>query len=133
MEVDALGVVIAAIAGWVVGAIWYGVLGKRWKAALGRGAEDIASADGKPPVVPMVISFVAELIMALLLGMVIGFAGGSTEVGAAIGAACWLGFIATTITVNNAYQGRSLALTLIDGGHWLVVLIVQGAILGSFG
>ena len=36
------------------------------------------------------------------------------------------GFVATTIVVNYAFQQRKLALTLIDGFHWLAVLIVQG-------
>ena len=43
------------------------------------------------------------------------------------------GFVATTITVNNAFQKRSFALTLIDGGHWLLVLLVQGTVLGLMG
>jgi hypothetical protein len=37
------------------------------------------------------------------------------------------------LTVNNTFASRPAALTLIDGGHWLVVLVVAGAILGLFG
>jgi hypothetical protein len=44
----------------------------------------------------------------------------------------WLGFIATTLTTNYAFSGHKYRLTAIDGGHWLVVLIVMGAILGGW-
>jgi hypothetical protein len=42
----------------------------------------------------------------------------------------WLGFVITTMAVNHAFQGERRRLTLIDGGHWLGVLLIQGAILG---
>ena len=45
----------------------------------------------------------------------------------------WLGFVVTTIAVNNAYAGRKLALTAIDFIHWLGVLVVEGLIIGAFG
>jgi len=49
------------------------------------------------------------------------------------GALVWLGFVITTIAVNNAFQRRKAMLTVIDGGHWLLALIVQGAVLGLLG
>jgi hypothetical protein len=35
--------------------------------------------------------------------------------------------------VNHAFQGAKTTLTLIDGGHWLGVLLLQGTILGAWG
>lgn len=49
------------------------------------------------------------------------------------GAFCWLGFVATTITVNYAFAMRKAMLTVIDSGHWLAELIVMGAIIGAMG
>ena len=45
----------------------------------------------------------------------------------------WLGFVVTTVFVNNAYPGRKYALSVIDGIHWLGVLVIQGAIIGGMG
>jgi hypothetical protein len=45
----------------------------------------------------------------------------------------WAGFVMTSLIVNHAFQGAKRALTLIDGGHWLGVLLIQGAILGWMG
>ena len=36
------------------------------------------------------------------------------------------------IAVNNAFSGRKFMLTVIDGGYWLGVLLITGAILGAF-
>jgi hypothetical protein len=135
MTVNYLAVVCAAVAAWLTGAVWYTVFSKQWKAALGWSEAKIQTpAKGKVPVGPMVISFAAELIMALLLAGLIGHFGAITiKTGAIVGALCWLAFVATTITVNNAYPGRKFALTLIDSGHWLAVLLIQGAVIGAFG
>jgi hypothetical protein len=46
---------------------------------------------------------------------------------------CWLGFVLTTIAVNNAFSGRSAMLTVIDSAHWLGALLVIGAIIGWWG
>ena len=45
----------------------------------------------------------------------------------------WLGVSITTLSINHRYQGFGWSLTLIDGMHWLLVLLVQGAIVGFFG
>ena len=136
MAINYLAVLVAAVASWIVGAAWYGVLGKQWLAALGRTQADMTGPDGKRriPVGPMITSFVAELLMAsLLAGLMAHFGAVSIKIGAIVGGLCWLAFVATTITVNNAYPGRKLMLTIIDSGHWLAVLLVQGVVIGAFG
>ena len=45
----------------------------------------------------------------------------------------WLGFVVTVIAVNYAWQKADPKLTLIDGGHWLGVLLLQGLIIGAMG
>jgi hypothetical protein len=33
----------------------------------------------------------------------------------------------------HIYSGRKLALTIIDSGHWLGVLLIVGIVIGAFG
>jgi len=134
--INYVAVFAAAVAAWLVGAAWYGILGRQWLAALGWTEADLAGPDGKRhmPVGPMVLSFIASLIMAFLLSGVMGHVGPlSVRSGIISGALVWLGFVITTMAVNNAFQKRKAMLTVIDGGHWLLALIVQGAVLGFFG
>jgi hypothetical protein len=135
--VNYAAVLIAAIAGWMTGAVWYGALGKPWLKALGRTKEDMAMPRGTPAFyAPFVIAFVADLVMAWILAGVIGHLGvGQVTVrnGVISGLFVWVGFVATTVATNYAFAGRSRLLTAIDTGHWLAVLIVMGAVVGAMG
>jgi len=86
------------------------------------------------PMGPMIVAFIAQLIMALMLSGLMGHLGPLTiERGIVSGALVWLGFVITVIAVQNGFQRRKTTLTVIDGGHWLLVLAAQGAIIGAFG
>jgi hypothetical protein len=132
-----LGILIAAVAGFAFGAAWYTALSRQWLAARGMTETEVKAKAGSSPL-PFVVSFIALLIMALMLsGVLVHLALGgmaiSVRSGAIAGFLLWLGFVITTMAVNHAFQGERRALTLIDGGHWLGVLLIQGAILGWWG
>ncbi len=72
--------------------------------------------------------------MALMLAGLMGHLGYVTIKGGVIsGFFVWVGFVITTMGVNHAFGGAKPMLTLIDGGHWLAVLLVMGAVIGAFG
>ena len=130
-----LAIVIAAVAAWLFGAGWYMALGKPWMAALGTTPDKMAKAKRRPGAwLPFVYAFVAELLMAWILAGLLGHIGVLTIRGVLISAAfCWAGFVITTMVVNNGFAGRDARLLLIDGGHWLIVLLLMGAIIGGMG
>jgi uncharacterized protein DUF1761 len=41
--------------------------------------------------------------------------------------------VLTTMLVNNSFAMRSYRLLAIDGGYWLVVLVLMGGIIGAIG
>lgn len=127
--VNYIAVVIAALAGFGTGAAWYMILGRFWLAALGKKKEDMDTT-----ATPFLIAIVANLVMAIMLAGVIGHLGEvNVKTGVISGALIWLGFVITTLGVNHAFEGAKTTLTLIDGGHWLAVLLVMGAVIGAFG
>lgn len=127
-----LAVVVAALAGFGVGAIWYTVLGKAWLDALGKTKDELEG--GGAPALPFVIALVADLVMAIMLAGLMGHLGNISVRGGLIsGLFVWVGFVITTMGVNHAFSGASPKLTAIDGGHWLAVLLVMGAVIGAFG
>jgi hypothetical protein len=86
--------------------------------------------------VPYVVALVANLVMAWMLAGVIGHLGvGQVTIrnGAISAAAVWFGFVVTTQTVNYGFGRRPFKLLLIDSGHWLIVLLLQGAVIGFMG
>lgn len=130
-------VLLAAVAGWLIGAVWYNVFAKPWQAAVGMAPQSMRmSQKSLGFYLPFIYAFLAQLVMAWVLGGVIGHLGpGQFTVrnGVISGAFCWLGFVITTMAVNNSFAGREPRLLAIDGGHWLAVLVAMGAILGAFG
>ena len=84
----------------------------------------------------MIVSLVAEFLMAFLLaGLVAHLDGGAVTIKAGVltGFFCWLGFVVTVLATNYAYQQMKPTLTLIDGAHWLGVLLIQGFAIGALG
>lgn len=132
-----LAVVIAAVAAWLAGAAWYTSLGRIWAAAQGITVDEMRARRKQPGAfLPFVYTFVAELIMAWVLAGVLGHLGpGQVTLGNGIisGAFIWFGFVITTLVVNNSFAGRNPRLILIDGGYWLLVLVLIGAIIGAMG
>jgi hypothetical protein len=133
-------VLIAAIVSFMFGAVWYGTLSRQWMAARGVTAADMAKTKvemGAIPI-PYIVTFVALLVMAwMFAGVLLHLARGgmpmSIRAGVISGFFLWLGFVLTTMVVNHTFQGVKRSLTVIDEGHWLGVLLIQGAILGWWG
>ncbi len=131
--INHLAVLVAAIAAFAFGAAYYMTLGKAWMAALGKTPGD-EKAKGRPAA--YAVAALAQLVIAYVLAGLMGHLGEaaySARGGAFTGALVWLGFVLTTMSVNHAFQGAKRSLTLVDGGHWLGVFLVQGLALGAFG
>ena len=123
-----LAILAAGVAGWLFGAIWYGILSKPYQRALGLNPDDCK--DKKMPLLPMAASFVAALVMSAVLYQLLvnlGVLGvwPATVTGFTVG----VGFVLTTVLVNNLFQQKRFALTVIDGGHWVLALVVEAAVI----
>ena len=108
------------------------VLAKPWMHAVGKTEAD--RPQGGAQVLLFAIAIVALFVMALMLAGLMGHIGDITVRGGVVsGFFVWLGFVITTMGVNHAFGGAKPMLTLIDGGYWLAVLLIQGAVIGAFG
>jgi len=131
-----LAILVAAVVAWLAGAVWYMGFGNTWMAALGTTPEEMAAARKQPRAfLPFLYAFVAELVMAwVLAGLLLHLAPAipvTVKNGAVSGAFCWIGFVIPSMLVNNSFARRDWRLLWIDGGHWLLVLLLMGAILGA--
>jgi hypothetical protein len=135
--INYLAVLIAAVGSFIFGGAWYGVLAQPWLKATGVEKEVIeAFQKGSNSARVMITAFVSSAIMAWVLAGLIGHLGKNQITiynGIISGAFVWFGFVATTLVTNHGFQMRLGTLTLIDGGHWLGALLIQGAIIGAFG
>ncbi len=124
--VNYLAVLVAAIAGMLVGMIWYNpkVLGKIWMKLEG------VSPRHKPAKINMLIAFVSQLVMAYVLSMFIqvGNLGGSLGTSLLI----WFGFIGTMTLGSVLWKGKSWNLWFLNNGHNIISLLVMAGILASW-
>lgn len=126
-HVNWLAVIIAAVAGVVIGFIWYmpAVLGKRWAAESGI---ELPAAGSVSPMIYLV-SVVQSLVQAYVVCL---FAGGAGVVnGAIIGFVLWLLIGAATYSAV-LFERRSYMYWAINAGYSLVSCLVMGAIAGYF-
>ncbi|SIO20565.1 DUF1761 domain-containing protein [Vannielia litorea] len=128
-----IAVVVAAFAGFAMGAAWYMTLSKQWIAAVGIATD----AKGRPAnggsVTPFIISGIAMLMVAgmmrhILVMAGIEGAGKSALVGLGIG----LFMITPWVAMNYAYADRKKELTILDGGYSVLGPTVIGLVLGFF-
>src|SRR5438034_2663853 len=69
-------VLMAAVAAWMLGALWYSLLAKPWMAAAGVAKASIESNAGSiRGFLPFVVAFVAALVMAWVLAGIMGHLG----------------------------------------------------------
>lgn len=128
-----LAIVLAALVGYGFGAVYYTALGRVWLAAIGQTEADVKA---RASLVPYIIALAALLVMATMLAGVLGHLGPgqvTLKNGVISALFVFVGFVATTLVVNHAFQGAKASHTLIDAGHWLGVLLIQGAIIGWMG
>jgi len=82
------------------------------------------------PMAPMLVSFLVAIVMSAVLYQILSNLGvmglmSAATAGFTIGA----GFLLTSTLVNNMFQQKSFALTVIDGGHWVLAVMVEAVVL----
>lgn len=130
IEVSYVGVLLATIGAYAVGALWYSVLfGNRWKALMGFTPESM-KAMKMTPALSMALGFVSTLIMVYVLAY-FAVAWGVADVKGSLmcGFLVWIGFQATIQIHSYLYEGRPLALFILNGGQQLVATLVASVIL----
>jgi Protein of unknown function (DUF1761) len=134
MKTNYLAVVVAAVAYWILGAIWFGFLfGKSWLRLEHISDEQLAAMKGAATAVPYVVSFVLGLLIAFVLAQLCAWRNATTAArGASLGVLLWLGIVAPVTYTTNMYEMRPANLFLINEGYVLVGLLLMGAILGAW-
>ena len=137
-SVNILSILIAAVAAWIFGGIYYTALSKPWLTAQGKTLEQCkaeqASKTGLAKAAPFILVFAGEIIIAWALYGILAHMNAFTLRGGVISALLvWFGFVVTTMTANNAFGGRKSMLSVIDGAAWLGAFVIIGAIVGWMG
>jgi hypothetical protein len=125
-------VVIVAIIGFALGALWYSRLlfANRWMAEMKMSAESMQGSGGAGR---MTGAFILTLLStAVLAALVADHHSHGAIHGAELGALLGVGLVAARQGVSAVFDRKPVALFLIVAGHDVVLCIVQGAILAAW-
>lgn len=135
VDINYWAVLVSALAAFGIGAVWYSLLfGKQWMQLMNINLAAMNKPEMKKKATRgYVIMFIALLVMAYVLAHFVDYAdANSIGEGILAGFWIWLGFLATTMLGSFLWEDKPLALYLINVGHYLVVLLVMGAILAAW-
>lgn len=125
-----LNVILAGVAAWIFGAIWYCIFAKPWMADSGVPLDGNGKPVNQTSPTPYVLSAVAMIIVAGMMRHAFASAGIDTLEKALVGGlGIGLFFISPWIMINNGYSARPFRLTLIDGGYATFGCAIIGAVL----
>jgi hypothetical protein len=123
---NGLTIIVAALAGFLVGGIWYGpLLGKAWMAEHGFTEAELAKGNMAKI---YGTTFVLSLISAFFLGHLLAHFDPSPRQTMMISTGIALGFIIPAIGTNYLFSRASGRLFLIDAGYWLLFYAAMGAV-----
>jgi hypothetical protein len=129
-QLDYLGILVAAVAGMILGGIWYlpNIMGNAWMAALGRRQWNLGD-----PRKAILVRGLATLTTSLALAVLM-VGGGVTTVGGSLrlGLVVSLGVVVPTIVADYRLAGWPNALTVITATHRFLHVMVMCAVLGVF-
>lgn len=126
-----LAILVVGVINMVIGSLWYGPLfGRPWMRYMGISYKQMQEGKKKGMTKQYLIMFIATLLMAYVLSMFIVFTSSVTVLeGAMVGFWAWLGFLATTMIGSVLWEQKPLNLYWLNVFHYLVVLMIDGAIL----
>lgn len=128
-----LSVIVAAIAGFAVGAAWYMSMSKSWVEASGIPVDEAGKPKGNGGAMPFVIGFICMILVAGMMRHMLassGIEGPFKSLVSGLGVGAF--FITPWVAMNYAYGMRKPKLTLIDGAYSIVGPGVIGLVLGFF-
>ena len=132
VDINYWAVLVSALVAFGIGAVWYSLLfGKKWMELMNINPNRVNKPEMKKKATRgYIIMFIALLVMAYILAHFVDYTEANSIVeGMAAGFWIWLGFLATTMIGSFLWEDKPFALYLINVGHYLVVLLVMGAIL----
>ena len=123
--VNWLAVVVATLAFFAVGAVWYGALfAVPWQREVGVGPAPRGSA----MVRVMGLTLLCEFLVVSTLGHLFARTSPAPHVVMMMAIGFALTVMAPAVGINYLHQRKSLTLFLIDAGHFVVGMTVVGAV-----
>ena len=128
--VNWLAVIVATVAAFMLGAVWYSkpLFGSKWMQEIGLTEETMNQGSmAKIFGATFVLQFIAATALAVFLGPNSNWALG-LHAGSLIG----LLWVATAYGITYLFEQRTMRLFLINAGYYVVLYSIMGTIIGAW-
>lgn len=130
-EVSLVATAVGALAGWLLGSVWYGpIFGKAWMAEWGYTQEELTKDFN--PAKTYGTMLLLSAVSAYVFGIFVG-AGPGLMPAVKCGALVGVGFVASSIATNYLFEKASMRLFLINGGYHALRFVLIGVAFGLLG
>jgi hypothetical protein len=126
-EIEFSTIIIAALASFVVGMLWYSPLLflKPWKRHMKIGASDEKKFKEKGMKSVMIIGFLSDILMAYGFSLLLALAIASPFYVAFV---TWLGFVLVVMISSTIYENKPWPLLIINSGYRLVSMMAMAVV-----
>ena len=126
MELNFLAIAVAAVAAFILSAIWYGMLGRQL-AELHPAYADSGSPSARDAIIELARNLVLAFVVAWLAGEI---AVDDWAQAALLGFVLWIGFPVILLIGSVYHEKVPMKLAAIHAGDWLLKLVVIAIIIG---
>ncbi|MFN3232713.1 MAG: DUF1761 domain-containing protein [Alphaproteobacteria bacterium] len=122
-----LAVLASVVAMQAIGALWYSpvLFAKPWQKAVG-----MKPGENPAPGPAMINAVVLSIVTSIAMAILVGWTGAEGLADALmLGLVVAVGFCIAVIGTNAAFEGRPMALVLINAGHYLADILAITVIL----
>lgn len=122
-------VLVGIVSNMAIGALWYSpvLFGNAWLTLVGKKSEDISDAEGSAA---MALSIIPAIVTVISLALLLGFTGASSISDAlVVGSLASLGLMGMGSLNLVFFEDRSIKLTALNAGYFIVALNVAAVIL----
>ena len=129
LKINPLAIVVCVVSCQIIPAAWYGLFAQQWMTLTGM-TEAQANAAG---MMPYLISMIGAALMTTFTAFIFrALKIESAAQGAMLGAGIGFFYSFMDMATINSFELRPFGLSLLDGGHLVVVYAVVGSILGGW-
>ncbi|WP_221564944.1 DUF1761 domain-containing protein [Alkalihalobacillus sp. TS-13] len=131
-DISILGIALAAVANFMIGALWYSPLlfANIWIETVNKTREDFSSSSAN---LGHLLTFLGGIISAYVLSLLIQLFDPITLwSGATLGFLAGIGFSVVREISPTIFEGRNTVLFFISAGYHVVSLTIMGTIVAAF-
>lgn len=132
MRVKWAAILVAAVADWLLGAVWFTAFASQWRAGTRMPADQMQANEAHPNFWPFLVALVSSIVMAYVIARIVaGLESHTLFRGIVVGSLVGLAAAAAMVT-EMVFEIRPGSFVMIAAGYPLAGSILMGIVIGAW-